>query len=156
AIIKDQSYPEYITLIAKVRVDSWTGGDDNCRAGVGLRTRTTVGTKREGYNLLFHENTSTLQFLNDLSTWGPSVTFNWNTDTWYWFKFKVENTGSATHLYGKVWQDGTSEPDSWNIDSVWNGGFSRDPPTYVYPSIHGGYGCGTTVSFDDVQVCGAS
>lgn len=52
--------------------------------------------------------------------------------------------------------DGTPEPDSWNIDSVWNGGFSRDPSTYVYPALHGGFGCGTTVSFDDVQVCGAS
>ncbi|MFQ5975443.1 MAG: CARDB domain-containing protein [Candidatus Hydrothermarchaeales archaeon] len=153
ALVIDQSYSDGITIIAKVRVDTWKDDDANSRAGVGLRT--TNSDDRDGYNLLFHQDYNTLQFYNDDKEWGPSVAYSWAEDSWYWFKFKAEGTGSATHVYGKVWADGSAEPNTWNIVSVWNGGLSRDPPTYIYPSLNGGSGKRVTVSFDDVQVCGA-
>jgi hypothetical protein len=128
-------------ITAKVRVDSWSDGD-YARAGVSLFTNTTDGY---GYNLLFHNNHSTVQFLDDGIAWGPSYTFNWSNGTWYWFKLKME---SGT-LYGKVWQDGSAEPSNWPYSWAKSGRSG-------YPAVNGGAGNtgeGTSsVSFDDVSV----
>lgn len=128
-------------ITAKVRVDSWTDGD-YARAGVSLFTNTSDG---RGYNLLFHNNHSTVQFLDDMVAWGPSYTFNWSNGTWYWFKLKMEN-GT---LYGKVWQDGTSEPSNWPYSWTRSGRSG-------YPALNGGSGDAIdgngTASFDDVSV----
>lgn len=129
------------TITAKVKVNSWTDGD-YARAGISLFTNTSDGY---GYNLIFHNNHSTVQFLDDAVAWGPSFTFNWNNGTWYWFKLKME---SGT-LYGKVWQDGTSEPSNWPYSWTRSGRSG-------YPALNGGSGDpskgNSTVSFDDVSV----
>ncbi len=128
------------TILAKVYVDAWTDGD-SARAGVSLYTGTGDG---RGYNLLFHNNHSTVQFLDDGTAWGPSYTFNWSNRTWYWFKLKMEN-GT---LYGKVWQDGAAEPGNWPY--TW-GRSGRSG----YPALNGGtsgHGGSCIVFFDDVTV----
>jgi predicted alpha-1,2-mannosidase len=130
------------TITAKVRVDSWTDGD-SARAGVGLLTGTSNGC---GYNLVFHNNHSTVQFLNDTVAWGSSYTFNWSNNSWYWFKLKME----SGVLYGKVWQDGTGEPSNWPYSQAWSGRTG-------YPALNGGStGVGSsTVSFDDLGITSA-
>lgn len=46
-----------------------------------------------------------------LDTWSSS----YSVDTWYWIRFRV--TGNVNpRVQAKVWQDGTSEPSSWNVD----------------------------------------
>ncbi|SDX48958.1 discoidin domain-containing protein [Paenibacillus sp. CF384] len=129
------------TITAKVRVDNWTDGD-YARAGVGLFTGTSDG---KGYNLVFHQNHSTIQWLNDEIAWGTSYPFTWSNNTWYWFKMSASN-GT---LYGKVWQDGTSEPASWMYSQSWSGRTG-------YPSLNGGSTNtgGSTASFDDITVEG--
>ncbi|MBN1412848.1 MAG: discoidin domain-containing protein [Spirochaetales bacterium] len=128
------------TVMTKVYIDTWADGD-SARAGVSLFTGTGDG---RGYNLLFHNNHSTVQWLDDMVAWGTSYTFNWSDRTWYWFKLKMEN-GT---LYGKVWQDGTAEPSSWPY--AW----TRSGRT-GYPALNGGtsgHGGSCTVFFDDVTV----
>jgi sucrose-6-phosphate hydrolase SacC (GH32 family) len=128
------------TILAKVYVNSWTDGD-TARVGVGLFTGTGNG---QGYNLIFHNNHSTVQFLDDGSAWGPSYTFNWTNQTWYWFKLQMSN-GT---LSGKVWQDGTTEPGNWPYTWARSGRSG-------YPALNGGtsgHGGSCTVFFDDVTV----
>ncbi len=36
-----------------------------------------------------------------------------NVNKWYWFRIDVENTGSVTNIYAKVWADGDNEPSNW-------------------------------------------
>jgi hypothetical protein len=128
------------TILAKVYVDTWTDGD-SARTGVSLFTGTGDG---KGYNLLFHNNHSTIQWLDDGTAWGTSYAFTWTSGTWYWFKVKMEN-GT---LYGKVWQDGAAEPASWPY--TW----TRSGRT-GYPALNGGtsgHGGTVKVFFDDVTV----
>ncbi|MBN1411232.1 MAG: discoidin domain-containing protein [Spirochaetales bacterium] len=130
-------------ILAKVYVDSWTDGD-HARAGVSLFTGTGNGL---GYNLLFHENHSTIQWLDDMVAWGPGYTFSWSNRTWYWFRVKMED-GT---LYGKVWQEGSAEPASWAYS------WTRSGRT-GYPALNGGAsGTGScTVFFDDITVTSSS
>lgn len=134
------------TITAKVRVDSWLGNnridDDMARAGVSLFTNTTDG---EGYNLLFHrtDNKNVVQFLDDKRGWSEPVTgFSWNTGRWYWFKLKSE----GTKLYGKIWLDGSSEPESWMFN--WTTPYGQRTG---YPALNGGSG-DCRVWFDDISV----
>jgi PKD repeat protein len=136
-LINNQNY----VITAKVRIDSWVNGD-YARGGVSLFSNTGDGN---GYNLVFHNDHNTVQWLDDRVAWGPSYTFSWSTGTWYWFKMKSE---SGT-LYGKVWQDGSPEPATWPY--TW----ARSGRT-GYPALNGGSSDGVssaTVSFDDVTVC---
>jgi beta-glucosidase len=128
------------TILAKVYVDSWTDGD-SARAGVSLFTGTGDG---KGYNLLFHNNHSTVQWLDDGTAWGGSYTFAWTSKTWYWFRVKMEH-GT---LYGRIWADGVAEPTAWPY--TW----TRSGRT-GYPALNGGtsgHGGSCTVFFDDVTI----
>ena len=131
------TWPSTHCITAKVRVDSWTDGD-YARAGVSLFTNTGDG---RGYNLLFHNNHSTVQWLDDMVAWGPSYSFNWNSGQWYWFKMKTE----GGTLYGKVWADGDAEPGTWQYS------WTRSGRT-GHPALNGGSGNTVTASFDNVTV----
>jgi uncharacterized protein YkwD len=147
ALISGQSYPADVAITARVRVDSWSGGDF-ARAGVGLYTDPVTG---QGYNLVFHNNTNTVQFLNDGVVWGNSYAFTWQVGVWYWFK--LQERGGV--LYGKVWADGTAEPAAWMFQqSGWTGRNSSG-----LPALNGGSalnGSNATASFDDVTVTNAT
>ena len=120
-----------------MRVDSWAGGD-YARAGVSLGDD---GSGR-GYNLLFHKDTNTVQFLYDFTAWGSSYAFAWQVGTWYWFALRQE--GGV--LYGKVWADGQAEPTSWMFRQD---GWDRRPGS---PGLNGGTYSASTASFDDFSV----
>jgi hypothetical protein len=130
-----------LTITAKVRVNSWVDGD-MARAGVSLFTNNADGS---GYNLLFHNNHNTVQWLNDKVAWYTSYAYTFANGNWYWFRMKME---SGT-LYGKIWLDGTAEPSNWPYSYTISGRTG-------YPALNGGSSDGAvyaTVSFDDVQVC---
>lgn len=147
AVIADKEYPDILTIQAKVRIDKWADGD-GARGGVALRVELPAG---EGYNLLFHNNTSTLQFLHDRISWGKSTTFNFEPGKWYWFQLHIDGDGI---LHGKVWADGEAEPKNWmleqNIQEL--GAPIREKG---YPALNGGVGGRAgqvTISFDEVEV----
>ncbi|MFL5343027.1 MAG: IPT/TIG domain-containing protein [Gemmataceae bacterium] len=146
AIVTGQTFPANVEVDAKVRVDRWAGGD-YARAGVGLYTDPTTGL---GYNLVFHNTTGgagTVQFLDDHVAWGNAYSFNWSAGVWYDFKLAI----IQGVLYGKVWQDGTAEPTTWQFSqSGWTDRTGGDP------SLNGGdtlAGNGSsTASFTNVVV----
>jgi len=131
------AFPTNFCVQAKLRVNTW-GGGDNARVGIGLMT----DGSGNAYNLVFHSDTNTVAFLYDQVVWGNSYAFTWNVGTWYWFKLKYETDGN---LYGKVWQDGTSEPPNWPYkQSGWG---VRSP---LYPCLNGG--SADTVDFSTFSV----
>lgn len=146
AVIMDQSYPELITILTKVRIDSWVDGDF-ARGGLALRVGEDTG---RGYNFLFHNNQSTMQFLNDQSAWGSSDVYEFEIEEWYWMQFHIDADGM---LHGKIWGANEPEPAGWMLEQPafgdlrpWQGG---------YPAINGGtspHGGSVTVSFDNVQI----
>jgi PKD repeat protein len=132
-----------LTITAKVRIDSWIDGD-LARGGGSLFTNTGDGN---GYNILFHNDHNTVQWLDDKVMWlTPAYTFSFTNSNWYWFKM---NASSGT-LYGKIWLDGTTEPANWPYSWTRSGRSG-------YPALNGGSSTGgssySTVSFDDVLVC---
>lgn len=130
------------TIMAKVRVQNWTDNwwinDDMARAGVGLFTDSNNG---QGYNLLFHQTNNRVQFLDDMRGWSTEFQYRWYENVWYWFKLKSE----GQKLYGKIWQEGYSEPSSWLFE------YTFDNPRTGYPSLNGGSG-DCQVWFDDVSI----
>ena len=139
AMIKNGvTVPADVCIKAKVRVDSWSGGDP-ARAGVSIGS----GNDGHGINLLFRDGNK-VRFLDDLRAWGPEYSFTWSTGTWYWMKLKRVGDNYA----GKVWADGTVEPTDWPY--TWSGRTGRSGG---YPGLNGGSG-NCTVSFDDVSVTG--
>ena len=43
------------------------------------------------------------------------VPFEWNEDTWYTMKLRVDVEAVGTLVGGKVWERGSAEPDEWTI-----------------------------------------
>jgi hypothetical protein len=145
AMVTGVSFPADVSITAKVRVDTWTNGD-YARAGVGLYTNAAG----EGYNLVFHNDTNTVAFLDDHVTYGNTYSFSWTVGTWYWFK--LEDKGGV--LYGKIWADGTTEPSAWMFTQ---GGWTDRSPGGA-PALNGGdTGIGgSTASFASVTVDNAT
>ena len=84
-----------IEVIAKFRLESWSG-DDQARAGVGLCCDPETGY---GLNLAF--NRGQLQFVHDYVTWAPGCVFSYQTGEWYWMKLcRMDGV-----LRGKAWRD---------------------------------------------------
>ncbi len=58
-----------------------------------------------------------------ITTRGTSLTGGTNDsgvdaqeNLWYRYRIQVEDTGTQTNIRGRVWQEGTSEPETWPID----------------------------------------
>jgi len=135
--------PTVSTICAKMRIDSWTGGD-GARAGVSLCSGTGNGT---GYCLLVHNNLNTVQFLADYIAWGNSYTFTFTLGKWYWFKLKRDTDGT---LYGKIWEDGTDEPATWPFSQTGWTYYPSGYPALVACSPACGGSCAT--AYDEVTV----
>lgn len=147
AILSNAGYNQNTnyTIMAKVMVESgkWSNSDE-ARAGVGLFTNTDTGY---GYNLLFHNTRNTVQFLDDARGWSDEFTYSWTENKWYWFKLKSE----GRQLYGKIWEDGSTEPDDWLFQYTFPNTSKFRPQRTGYPSLNGGSG-NCQVWFDDVSV----
>ncbi len=137
ASVAGVAFPADIEVRARVRVDTWAGGD-YARAGVSLGDD-AAGL---GYNLVFHRDTNTVQFLHDHVAWGNGYAFAWQVGTWY--RFALRQQGGV--LYGKVWADGQAEPADWM--------FRQDgwPGRAGAPGLNGGSYAASTASFDDFAV----
>lgn len=75
-----------------------------------------------GINLHFRDNNGrAFAFLDDLRAWGPSYSFSWQNNVWYWVRLRQEpnaaSQGGTYDVFGKVWKaDGsTPEPDTWQL-----------------------------------------
>ena len=103
----------------------------------------------QGYNLVFHNDTNTVQFLDDGVAWGNSYSFAWQVGVWYWFKLEAK----GGMLYGKVWADGTAEPADWMFQQTgWSDRSSGGAPALNGGSASAGSPGNTTASFGNVTV----
>jgi hypothetical protein len=70
---------------------------------------------------------------------------------WYRFNVEVEDTGSRTEIRAKVWQEGTSEPGSWQIDCY------DDSATRLTSGTIGVWSMATGIKYwDDLAVSAAN
>ena len=85
------------------------------------RQRGDVGLINQRYGLVLFGNGQKLE----LHPWQAAdemtvrVPYQWKPDTWYRMKLRVDNRqDGTTHVRGKVWPTGESEPAAWTIEKV--------------------------------------
>ncbi len=102
----NQDFGDTYTVRCDVRMDSWVNEEDLSRAGIAAQI-TPDGTAPDGdgdrgINLLFHDTTSNIEFLNDLRAWADDTAFEWSTGTWYTFELTITDgitaSGSVTNV----------------------------------------------------------
>ena len=134
-----------IDMLVKINVTSFAGGDLS-RMGLSCCMDTDL-SRGSGYCGLLHGDTSSLDFLNDLRSWGTMGTYSWSLSTWYYMRFRVIDPASKLGKV-KVWQVGTTEPDTWTVDGNFGGGTARS-----YGEVgFGGSRTTDTTYFDDILI----
>ncbi|APZ96795.1 PQQ-like beta-propeller repeat protein [Fuerstiella marisgermanici] len=80
----------------------------------------SIGLTAHRYNLILKGNTGKVQ----VQSWAPhlrmakEVKFRSDPDKWYTMKVTVGIKDDGAHIYGKVWERGTDEPEEWTIEAV--------------------------------------
>jgi hypothetical protein len=111
-----------VDMLVKINVTSFAGGDSS-RMGLSCCMDTSPSSG-SGYCGLFHDDSNSLDFLNDLRSWGTQGTYSWSLDTWYYMRFRVVDPASRVGQV-KVWQVGTNEPSTWTVDGSFGSGTAR-------------------------------
>jgi len=111
-----------VDMLVKIRVTSFAGGDLS-RMGLSCCMDTSP-SRGSGYCGLFHDDSNSLDLLNDLRSWGTQGTYSWSLDTWYYMRFRVVDPASRVGQV-KVWQVGTNEPSTWTVDGSFGSGTAR-------------------------------
>ena len=96
------------------------GGGDYGRMGLSC----DMDSSGSGYCALFHNVQSSLDFLNDLRSWGNNTGYSWSLNAWYNMEFEVINPATNEGMV-KVWPVGSAEPSSWTIDGNFGRGQTR-------------------------------
>lgn len=140
------------TVIADVRMATWEDGDPS-RAGVAIRINpddngNNPGSDR-GINLIFHEDTNSLDFLNDLVTFGPQLDVAWEVGTWY----TMALSGDEDIVEGFFIERGTGDVLSDGFLEVWDDAEDRNVARSPgFPGLTGVTGQGLAVEFDNFRV----
>jgi hypothetical protein len=134
-----------IDMLAKINVASFAGGDTS-RIGLSccMDTNPSVGS---GYCGLLHNDLNSLDFLNDLRSWGAHTGYTWSLNTWYCMRFRVLDPSSRLGEL-KIWPDGTPEPGDWTMSGSFGSGAAR---SYGEVGFAGSRTSDTTY-FDDVII----
>jgi len=138
ALITDTYYPPNTEITVKIKLNSWQSGDLQERAGIGLRTNSDNG---RGYTMTFR-NPGEIRFLSDNITWGPSTSFSFDVNKWYWMKMRIKDN----NILGKAWSDGEPEPENWMLQ------WQRTDYGGGNPALISASAGSTSVSFDEVSV----
>jgi hypothetical protein len=112
-----------VDMLVKIEVTSMAGGDYS-RMGLSVCMDANP-SKGNGYCGLFHQDTNSLDLLNDLRSWGTSGTYAWSLNTWYYMRFRVIDPTSKLGEI-KVWQAGTDEPNTWTVEGNFGSGTARN------------------------------
>jgi hypothetical protein len=129
------------TVKADVRMLDWRNGD-YARAGVAVCVNPDDGER--ALNILFHEDTGSVDLLNDLVSWGTRANYTWEIGEWY--TMTLQSTGSV--LEGSIKKRGSNEAPfliRW------------DDPRYAtrspgFPGLTGSTLTGLTAQFDNFEV----
>jgi len=134
-----------IDMLVKINVTSFVGGDLS-RMGLSC-CMDTDPSRGSGYCGLFHDDRDSLELLNDLRSWGTGGAYSWSLSTWYYMRFRVIDPVNKLGKV-KVWQVGTTEPNTWTVDGNFGGGTARN-----YGEV--GFGGSRTTDityFDDILI----
>jgi len=112
-----------IDMLVKINVTSFVSGDLS-RMGLSC-CMDTDPSRGSGYCGLFHDDRDSLELLNDLRSWGTGGAYGWSLSTWYYMRFMVIDPVNKLGKL-KVWQVGTTEPNTWTVDGNFGGGTARD------------------------------
>jgi hypothetical protein len=134
-----------VDMLVKIRATSFAGGDLS-RMGLSC-CMDTPPSRGSGYCSLFHDDSNSLDLLNDLRSWGTQGTYSWSLDTWYYMRFRVVDPASRVGQV-KVWQVGTNEPSAWTVDGSFGSGSAR---SYGEVGFAGSRTTDTTY-FDDILI----
>lgn len=134
-----------IDMLVKINVTSFVGGDLS-RMGLSC-CMDTDPSRGSGYCALFYDDRGSLDLLNDLRSWGTRGTYSWSLNTWYYMRFRVIDPVSKLGKV-KVWQVGTTEPDTWTVDGNFGGGTARSHGEVGF----GGSRTSDTTYFDDILI----
>ncbi len=129
------------TVQADVRMIDWTD-TDLARAGIAVRVNPFDGER--ALNLLFHEDTGSVDMLNDLVSWGTQGNYSWEIGQWY----TMILTASGSLLEGQIFKKGSNESPfiiSWND-------FALSLRSPGYPGLTGSSLVGLTSQYDNFQV----
>jgi outer membrane protein assembly factor BamB len=93
-----------------------------------------------------------------LSSWAAipriqeDVEMDWQADTWYSMKLKVDIIDGVGHIKGKIWPRAEAEPEAWSIETTDpSPNFDGSPGLYAYSRAITSTP-GTEVLFDNVEV----
>jgi hypothetical protein len=125
-------------------IDDWEGGSiSQTVARVYLRGSGASGSET-GYfaGLVSGGGLALYKLVSGVQTVIGTAPFSWSLSNWYWVRLRA----NGTSITAKVWQDGNTEPGTWNINasdtSVSSGGWvgvgtasSLDSPYYDYFSV---------------------
>lgn len=111
-----------VEMLAKIRVSAFSGGDVS-RMGLSC-CMDSASPRGSGYCALFHQDSSSLDFLNDLRSWGTKSSFSWSLNSWYYMRFRVVDPASRAGQV-RVWPIGVAEPSAWTVDGNFGGGAAR-------------------------------
>ncbi len=129
------------TVKADVRMVDWEN-QDLARAGVAVRVNPNDGER--GLNLLFHNDTGSVDLLNDLVAWGTNGDYSWEIGEWYTMILQAE----GARLLGRIRKTGANEKP---FQIVWEDPrlAQRSPG---YPGLTGSSLNGLTSQFDNFEV----
>jgi len=142
--------PDY-TVKCDVRMDTWLDENDFSRGGVAarLQTRGTSGsdTQDRAINLLFHQNLSNVEYLNDLVAWANTDddTYPWLVGTWYTFELSVAGQTASGRVYRR-----DAGPEGGDVITLKPWTFSGRPTGFA--GITGSNVQGYVASFDNFEV----
>lgn len=137
---KDFGTGDY-TVKADVRMIDWTDGD-LARSGVAVRVSPMDSEK--ALNLLFHEDSNSVDLLYDLVAWGTNGDYAWKVGEWYTMILSVE----GQNLEGQIQKTGSNEAP---LIVMWSD--SRlEIPSPGYPGLTGSTMSGLTTQFDNFEV----
>ncbi|MBI1390512.1 MAG: hypothetical protein GC154_18910 [bacterium] len=129
------------TVKADVRMVDWQD-QDLARAGVAVRVNPSDGER--ALNLLFHDDTNSIDMLNDLVAWGAFGDFSWEPSQWYTMTLSAHGSvlDGEIHPRGNPSNSLTIQWDSPMLEA-------RSPG---YPGLTGSSLAGLTAEFDNFSV----
>ncbi|NLM72997.1 MAG: carbohydrate-binding protein [Clostridiaceae bacterium] len=131
----------HYTIIGKVRIDSWPWLNNTRGAGLSLFS----GNGNTGFSLTFYRGSfSKLLGLMNGSNVVDYNSYNFANNQWYWFMLSSNNIGQKIRIEGKVWENGSDEPNWMFTREADNTNLTGHPSLFTYGNC--------TASFDDISV----
>jgi hypothetical protein len=130
------------TVTCDIRMISWTDADAS-RAGVSVRINPDDG--QHGLNLLLHNDTNSVDMLNDMTAWGPNGDYAWSIGVWYTMVVAAE----GDTITGTIYEKGTSPAEGLTLEWTDERNGARSPG---FPGLAAPNNAGQIVEFNNFEV----